>query len=120
MKTWKALVIEDDKDLAEIFSMALRMAGYETEEIYSGDEARSRLDEFIPDLILLDIQLPGISGVEVLESVRSDPQFDRTRIIVATASPIQVEHLREEADLMLVKPISVSQLSELATRLRPG
>ena len=119
MKTWKALIIEDDRDLVEIFSMALQRAGYETEAIYDGDKACTRLDDFIPDLILLDIQLPGISGVEVLEYVRSNPEFEKTRIIVATASPIRVEHLREEADLMLVKPISVSQLTELATRLRP-
>ncbi len=119
MKVLKALIIEDDKDLVDIFSVALERAGYETEKIYTGDEACSCLDQFVPDLILLDIQLPGVSGLKVLEYVRSNPRFDRTRIIIATASPIRVEHLREEADLMLVKPISVSQLSDLATRMRP-
>lgn len=120
MESYKALIIEDDQDLAEIFSVALQRAGYETEEILTGDLACARLDEIVPDLIVLDIQLPGVSGVEVLEYVRSNPRFDSTRVIVATASPIRIEHLRDEADLVLVKPISVDQLSDLAVRLRPS
>jgi DNA-binding response OmpR family regulator len=118
-RPYKALIVEDDKDLTEIFSFALRRAGYETEILYAGDEACSRLDEYVPDLILLDIQLPEVSGADVLEYMRDNPRFEKTRIIVATASPIRIEHLREDADLVLVKPISVNQLSDLAARMRP-
>ena len=118
MRTYKAMIVEDDKDLTEIFSIALRRAGYEVEILYTGDEACLRLDDFVPDLILLDIQLPEVSGVDVLLYVRDNPRFENTRVIVATASPNRIEHLREDADLVLVKPISVSQLTELATRMR--
>ena len=59
---------------------------------------------------------PGI----VLLYMREDPRFQNTRIIIVTASPSRIEHLREDADLVLVKPISVGQLTELATRMRPA
>ena len=113
-----AFIIEDDQDLAEIFTIGLKRAGYEPECIYAGDTALARLKTDVPGLVLLDIQLPEVSGLEILKYLNEDRRFKNTRTIIATANPIQVDHLRDEADLVLIKPISVSQLSSLAARLK--
>ncbi len=61
-----ALIVEDDQDLATLFRHVLDVAGYQTESILDGKEAMERLEEFPPHLVLLDLQLPGMSGVEIL------------------------------------------------------
>jgi len=120
MQTPLALIIEDDRDLVEIYSIALQRAGYEIEACISGDQAQTRLAETIPALIVLDLQLPGVSGMDLFAMIRQDTRLSETRVIIATASPGRIEHQREEVDLILVKPISVNQLRDLAARLKPG
>jgi CheY-like chemotaxis protein len=113
-----ALIIEDDKRLAEIFSLALQKE-FEIEVIEEGHRALARLAELTPALVLLDLHLPNISGKKILRQIRSDERLNGTRIMLATADAVMAELLREEADLVLLKPISVHQLRELAMRLRP-
>lgn len=112
-----ALVIEDDDSLVEIFSEALRRAGFQTEGIQSGILALERLQNSIPAVVLLDLHLPEISGTELLHYMRADQRFNTTRVIIATADAILGESLRDHADLVLIKPISFTQLRDLAARL---
>jgi len=117
-----ALVIEDDPDAAAIFSEALKAAGFEVEIIETGDKALERLNVTTPAMIVLDMHLPYVAGPEILRHVRADPQLAETQVIVATADPSMAESLHDQADLVLLKPISFSQLRDLAKRLRnlPG
>jgi DNA-binding response OmpR family regulator len=114
-----ALIIEDDPKLANIFAEALRMADFETEIIQQGRTARDRLAETIPAVVVLDLHLPYLSGKDLLYHIRADKRLAETRVILATADPTLAENLREEADLVLIKPISFTQLRDLATQLRP-
>jgi len=113
-----ALVIEDDSDIATIFAMALREADFHAEMIHNGGQALRRLVEVVPNLIILDLNLPSVSGVEILRVIRADSQLADVPVIVATADPRMGENVREMADLTLLKPISYEQLRDLVRRFR--
>ncbi len=114
-----AWIVEDDGDLANIFAEALQAAKYDTDIIRTGDRALARLATVTPDVVVLDLHLPGASGMEILKQIRADARLARTRVIIASADPIMAESLNDQADLVLIKPISFSQLRDLANRLNP-
>lgn len=115
-----AMIIEDNEDLAIIFAEALQAAGFETDIIQDGETAVAQLETSIPRIIILDLHLPHVSGEEILNGIRSDQRFDDTRVIIATADPRMADMLKDEADLVLLKPISFGQLRDLAARLAPN
>jgi DNA-binding response OmpR family regulator len=112
-----ALVIEDHQDSAIIFANALQEAGFEIEIIQTGDVALTRLAETIPVVVVLDLDLPRVSGLEILRQIHADARLERTCIIIATAFPDLAVGLEEKADLVLIKPVSFSQLRDLVGRL---
>lgn len=114
-----ALIIEDDQKLADIFSLSLQAAEFETEIAADGQTALSRLAEIIPAVVILDLHLPQVSGEKILKKIRADERLAQTRVMLATADAFMAEGLRADADLVLLKPISPTQLRDLAARLRP-
>jgi DNA-binding response OmpR family regulator len=113
-----ALIIEDDVDLASIFSDALQAAQFKTEIIADGAVAQRRLTEVVPQLVVLDLHLPHVSGEVLLRQIRSTPALAGVKVVIASADPITADMLSPESDLVLVKPVSFSQLRDLAQRLR--
>ncbi len=113
-----ALVIEDDPAQQKIFTKAIEMAEYTVEPIGDGKEALERLKEIIPALIILDLHLPRVSGDEILRYIRADDRFSSTSVMLATADPLLAETLHDQSDLILLKPVSFTQLRDLAIRLR--
>ncbi len=113
-----ALVIEDDPEQQNIFRKAIEMAGFSVEVISRGTQALQRLDEVIPDLLLLNLHPPAVSAHEILRDIRADERLASVPVILATADPRLAETLSEESDLILLKPISFTQLRDLAARLR--
>ncbi len=114
-----ALVIEDDVDLANIFAEAVKAAGFEIEIIRDGLAAQSRLKKEIrPSIILLDLHLPHVDGAALFSQVRSDPALEGVTVIIATADNVMGEIYREQADFVLIKPISFMQLRDLTSRLK--
>ena len=115
-----ALIIEDDLDLAEIFAEAMRGVGFEVEHIADGRAAQARLKEGrAPFIILLDMHLPHVSGGDLLTILKQDERFDKTLIIITTADARMGEMYRDQADFVLIKPISFVQLRDLTARLKP-
>jgi CheY-like chemotaxis protein len=114
-----AIIIEDDEDLAEIFGQALTAAGYVTELIRDGLSAQTRLKEIVPAVITLDMHIPHIAGDKLLQQIRADERLAVTRVVVTTADANMAESARGTADLVLIKPITFSQLRDLSARLRP-
>lgn len=111
-----ALIIEDDPQIAKILSISLRNE-FEVENVTDGSTAITRLGQIVPVLIVLDLHLPEVSGMDIFERIRSDVRLDATKVILCTADALRAELLRGRADLVLLKPISPSQLRELATRM---
>ena len=112
-----ALIVEDDESLAEIFTLTLRSVDFETETVFDGDAALDRLAEIVPDVVVLDLNLPNVSGRDILRYIRGEARLANTKIMLATADALMAESLREESDLVLLKPISPIQLRTLAERI---
>ena len=115
-----ALVIEDNKDQAEVIGKALQVAGFTTEIIHDGDEALARLAVVVPDLVILDLHLPGVSGTGIFLHIRADPRMAKTYVVIATVEPQTADIIRDQADLVLTKPIEFVRLYDLAVSLIPG
>lgn len=111
-----ALIIEDEPDLATIFSEALKSAGFETQIIADGQVALDELETLTPNVVVLDLHLPHVSGKDILEQIRADDRFEQTHVLIATADASMAEMLEDQADLVLLKPISFLQLQALAER----
>jgi len=114
-----ALVVEDSEDVALVFHTAMEKAGYETETINDGAVALQRLAEIVPDLVILDLHLPGASGEQILKYIRSDSRLKHNKVIVATADSSWAEQLASASTISMLKPISFTQLRQLAERLKP-
>lgn len=112
-------IIEDYEDTVTIFQWALERAGYEVEVAKDGAVAQKRLTEITPDLIVLDLHMPHVTGDILLQQIRSDERMSETRVFLATADANMASQLRDQAELVLLKPISLAQLQELAERFRP-
>jgi two-component system, OmpR family, response regulator AdeR len=114
-----AYVIEDDEVIANIFSTAVRQAEFETVIIRDGVDAMEKLEANVPDLVILDLHLPGISGINILRLIRGDARFKKTRVLIASADATQSEFLRVNADEVLIKPIGFLKMREVASQYRP-
>jgi DNA-binding response OmpR family regulator len=110
------LIVEDDPTQNQIFTITLQ-SDFEVETLTDGDSATTRLDEVIPAMVVLDLNLPGAPGKEILAKIRADERFSETRVILATADEQQADMLNAQADIVLLKPISPGQLKDLAKRL---
>src|SRR5512133_4264470 len=96
-----ALVIEDDAHLSRIFSLTLQ-TDFETEVYGDGTTAFMRLANADPAVVVLDLNLPGLKGKEVLADIRSTPRLKKTRVILCTADEQQAELLRDQADSVIL------------------
>ena len=114
-----AYVVEDNRDAVTIFQSALEMAAYDVEVAYDGAVAQKRLAEIVPDLIVLGLHIPHVTGDILLKQIRSDERLENTRVFLATADANMASQLRDQAEIVLLKPIGFSQLKELAERFRP-
>ena len=113
-----ALIIEDDRDIAALFRHVLDIAGYRTEIVMHGGEAVERLQAAPPDIVLLDLTLPGVPGSLILEDMRADDVLKDVPVVVVTAHSHLADTLAVEPDLVLLKPVNLDQLSNLVQRLR--
>ena len=114
-----ALIVDDDKDLSRAFAIALDLVGFETEVINDSTKAIDRITTQKPDLVTLDMQMPQLSGAEVLRRIRADEQIKRVKVILITANEraSSTEELARMADVILIKPITFSMIKEIAARL---
>lgn len=118
MTALQALVIEDDRDLSLIFSQALRAAGFEVDTANAADEALAWLANHTPQIVTLDLHLQQVKGDEIMHYIRTEPRLARTNVILTTADSAMADMLQEQADYILIKPISFMQLRDLAARLK--
>ena len=115
-----AFILEDDPKLAELYQTVLKQCQYETQIIESGQEAQDILKTNAPNLILLDIHLPYISGMEILEQLQADKRFKATTVIVMTADLYTAKDLKGKVEHILLKTHGIANLREIATRVYPG
>lgn len=117
---YSALIIEDEPALATIFAESLKLADCSSELIYDGNTALDRLSLTVPDLVLLDLHLPGVTGVQILRHIRADKRLKHTLVIIISADVVLIKNLQDEADLGLIKPIGVKELGNHTISLLRG
>mgnify|MGYP000277359243 FL=1 len=81
----KILLVEDDMALAAVYRSRLEIEGFDVREVHNGEDALSATVEYHPDLILLDVMMPKISGFDVLDILRNTPETANVRIVMLTA-----------------------------------
>lgn len=109
METKKVLVVDDEADLVELLSYNLKKEGFLAEPAYEGEEALKKLRSAKYDLIILDLMLPGLQGMELCRIIRNDPKNASLPIIMLTAKGEEVDKvlgLEMGADDYITKPFS--------------
>ena len=106
-------IVEDDKNIREIEMFALKNSGYAVEEFENAKSFFSRSAEKVPDLVLLDIMLPDMDGLEIVKKLRSRPDTVRVPIILVTAKTTELDKVKGldiGADDYITKPFGVMEL----------
>ncbi len=112
-----AFIIEDDPQLSQIFTIALEDE-FNVQAITDGKDAFERISKESPRIIILDLNLPSVSGVEILSKIRATPHVQATTVIVCTADERQAETIKDMVEFILLKPVSPIQLRQIASRLK--
>jgi DNA-binding response OmpR family regulator len=116
----KIVIVEDDKDIASFLELAVQNLGYETAVAHDGQSGLSLIQKTRPNLILLDLHLPEVSGNEILRRVRADDALHSVPVIVLTGESYMLKPAVEaQANFTLVKPIDVRVLSQLISQIDP-
>lgn len=116
----KILVAEDNPANRELMREVLSGRGYEVIEASDGLEALQRIEETRPDLILLDIQLPGLDGFAVLAKIRENPVYTGLRVMAVTANAMREDRekgMKAGFDAYISKPIDISALRQQVENL---
>ena len=109
----RILIAEDEDSIVTSLEFLMRRSGFQTRVARDGPTALACLDEFVPDLVLLDIMLPGRSGFDVCRAIRSDARLAATRVLMLTARGRASEiarGLEAGADDYMTKPFSTHEL----------
>lgn len=115
----RILVVDDDADSLEIVRTYLESRGYHVDTAADGKEALAMLEEARPDLVLLDVMMPGIDGWEVARTIKDHPEFSDTRVVMLTARSDFTDKqrgLRAGADDYIVKPMRLEDLGRKVER----
>jgi len=109
----RILIVDDDHTLADVLSVALRRAGYEARVAYDGQRALQILHQEPFDLVLLDVIMPNMDGLEVCKRIRSDPQISHVLVLLFTALTLRAEMRdarKSGADGFITKPAVVREV----------
>lgn len=114
-KRHRILVVEDEENIAVALDYLITREGYVHDRVASGADALPRIRETHPDLVLLDVMLPEVSGYEICQAVRLDPTLSHVKILMMTARGSAVERrkgLALGADGFVSKPFELKELRE--------
>jgi two-component system alkaline phosphatase synthesis response regulator PhoP len=118
----RVLVVDDEPDIREFLSYNLSKNGFKVEVAEDGIEGLKRASSFSPHIIIMDIMMPGMSGIELCKEIRSRPEFNGVLIAMLTArqeDQVQIEALTVGADDYITKPLKPSVfLSRIKALLR--
>ena len=118
----KILIVEDNELNLKLFCDLLRVHGFEVEPVRDGREALERARAFEPELVIMDIQMPHVSGLELIEQMKAEEAFEKVPVLAVTAYAAKgdEERIRDAgAEGYVSKPISVMKFVEAVRALLP-
>lgn len=116
----KIFIVEDDTNILQMESYALTNSGFETAEFSCADELYSALSNEIPNMIILDIMLPGDDGLTILKNLRSNPKTKNIPVMMVTAKTTEIDKVRgldSGADDYISKPFGILEFISRAKAL---
>lgn len=119
----KVLIVDDEPNIVAALEFLLHKSGYEVRVAPNGEDALVQLDAFKPDLVLLDVMMPKVSGYEVCQRMRAQPKWRGIKIVMLSARGREVEvskGMSLGADLYVTKPFSSTELVATIDRLLSG
>jgi len=118
----RILIVEDSPDNMKLFRTILTLKGHEVRGLASGDELLSAVESFAPELVLMDIQLPGKDGFTLLQEIRASP-FARLRVVALSAHAMAGDReraLQAGFDGYITKPIDIRSFPDQVARALPA
>ncbi|HEY6917730.1 MAG TPA: response regulator [Tabrizicola sp.] len=119
----RVLVVEDEDNIAVALEFLITREGYAHDRVASGAEAMPRIRDTRPDLVLLDVMLPEVSGYEICEGIRTDPALSQVKVLMMTARGSALERrkgIELGADGFISKPFELQDLRAEVRRLLAG
>src|SRR3954465_4845424 len=121
MKGASVLIVDDDDSVRDLFTRALAGQGFAVRSVASGQEALQLIAHDLPRLIVLDLMMPGINGIEVLAAIRQQPQTAAVPVLVTTATATSAYDLRDYPPVrVLRKPFELARLLRAAREMLEG
>lgn len=116
------MIIDDDPHLSTIYADALRFSGFEVEQVLRSATALALIHANKPDMIILDLEMPQVSGLELLAAIQAEADLRAMKVLVVTANSRAEDDatISTRADLVLIKPVSIHEVIGFATRLTHG
>lgn len=116
------LIVEDEENIVESLSFLLEREGYDVKSVLDGSRALAHLQERLPDLLILDVMLPGVDGFEILRSIRADESLETLPVIMLTAKMQQQDRRTAEeigVNAFVTKPFSNAEVISIVKSLAP-
>ena len=116
----KILIIEDEPKICQFLSINFEGEGYEVETAYSGEEGLEKIKTFKPNLLLLDIKLPGVSGWEVCEQIKKNPKYKDIIIVILSAFTQKLDKDKStsyKVDDFIAKPFEIDDVTKKIKQL---
>lgn len=119
----RVLVVDDSEDAVTTMALLLQMSGHETRTAADGIDALQQARDFAPDVVLLDIGLPGLSGLQVAQRLRAESGGDKLLLVALTGLAPEADQRESERagfDAHLIKPVQIDRLLDLLASYRPA
>jgi len=119
----RVLIVDDEPNIVTALEFLLEKRGYQVKVAANGEDALAEVAAFRPDLVLLDVMMPKVSGYEVCQRMRADPRWQGIKIVMLSAKGREVEvskGMSLGADLYVTKPFSSAELVATIDRLLSG
>ena len=110
----KIVIVEDEPDTAEMFAEMMRLSGHHVLKSYGGTPAIALISQELPDVVVLDVMMPDLSGLEVLRFIRRDPRLEQIPVIVVSAKSLPSDiksGMDAGASVYLTKPVAFQDLN---------
>ena len=113
MTKQQVLIVEDERDIVQVLEFSLKQAGFDAAVAYDGEQARARIQQRVPDLVLLDLMLPDVPGTEICKLLKTTPRTAHVPVLMLTARGEEIDRVlgfELGADDFVTKPFSVREL----------
>jgi DNA-binding response OmpR family regulator len=120
IKSAKILLVDDEPNILVPIEFLMVQQGYEVRKAFNGHEALEILSGYTPDVVILDVMMPGMDGFEVARSIRKNPAFDHTRILFLTAKGSEPDREKGYAtggEVYMTKPFDNDDLVQLVSEV---